>query len=344
MKFVIKLFPEIMIKSKSVRKRFTKLLEGNLRNVLKRVDERVRVRMDWDKIDVNCPDEIDAELLEKLVEVMCQTPGVDAVQQVEQFTFETVEDIYRHVHPIYASQLAGKTFCVRVKRVGQHDFSSLDVERYVGGGLNQHSDAAGVKLKGADVEIRLEVNKDKVSMITRQLKGLGGFPIATQESVLSLISGGFDSAVSSFQFIKRGCRVHYCFFNLGGDAHESGVREMAYLLWNKYGASHRVKFIAIPFDEVVGDILQNVDNGHMGVILKRMMMRAASKVADRMGIKALVTGEAVGTGFKPDGDKLKRNRSGDRTGDSATSHCDRQARYYRSGSKHWHTRALGEHA
>ncbi len=32
----------------------------------------------------------------------------------------------------------------------------------------------------------------------------------------------------------------------------------------------------------------------MGVILKRMMVRAASKVAERYGVQALVTGEALG--------------------------------------------------
>lgn len=32
----------------------------------------------------------------------------------------------------------------------------------------------------------------------------------------------------------------------------------------------------------------------MGVVLKRMMMRAASRVAERMGVEALVTGESVG--------------------------------------------------
>lgn len=31
----------------------------------------------------------------------------------------------------------------------------------------------------------------------------------------------------------------------------------------------------------------------MGVILKRMMVRAASKVAERYGVQALVTGEAL---------------------------------------------------
>ena len=294
MKFVIKLFPEIIVKSRPVRKRFSKMLEGNLRNVLKRIDEGVRVRSLWDKLEVESPDDASTELNEQLFQAMCKVPGVDLVQQIRQFEFTTLDDIYQPAQTIYAAQLKDKTFCVRVRRTGKHEFSSLDIERYVGGGLNQNSEAQGVRLKNPDVEIKLEVGQDKVSMITRQARGLGGFPIATQESVLSLISGGFDSAVSSFRFIKRGSRVHFCFFNLGGDAHETGVREMAHYLWQTYGSSHRVKFVAIPFDEVVTDILEHVDNSHMGVILKRVMMRAADKVADKLNIEALVTGEALG--------------------------------------------------
>ncbi len=43
-----------------------------------------------------------------------------------------------------------------------------------------------------------------------------------------------------------------------------------------------------------GEILEKIDDGQMGVILKRMMVRAASKVAERYGVQALVTGEALG--------------------------------------------------
>ncbi|MEQ4601355.1 MAG: thiazole biosynthesis protein, partial [Pseudomonas amygdali] len=46
-------------------------------------------------------------------------------------------------------------------------------------------------------------------------------------------------------------------------------------------------------EEVLGEILQKVDNSHMGVVLKRMMLRAASAVADRLEIDVLVTGEAI---------------------------------------------------
>jgi len=69
---------------------------------------------------------------------------------------------------------------------------------------------------------------------------------------------------------------------------------VAYYLWNKFGASHRVRFVSVPFEPVVGEILEKVEDSHMGVILKRMMMRAASAVAADLGIEALVTGESVG--------------------------------------------------
>ncbi|MBR9858559.1 MAG: tRNA 4-thiouridine(8) synthase ThiI, partial [Gammaproteobacteria bacterium] len=163
-----------------------------------------------------------------------------------------------------------------------------------GGGLNQRCDTAGVKLKNPDVQVNLELDGERLYLISQQHAGMGGYPIATQESVLSLMSGGYDSGVSSYQFIKRGSRVHYCFFNLGGAEHEAGVREVVYYLWKKFGSSHRVKFISVPFEEVVGEILDKVDNGHMGVVLKRMMMRAGAAVAEKLAINALVTGESMG--------------------------------------------------
>ncbi|MEI6860464.1 MAG: tRNA uracil 4-sulfurtransferase ThiI [Shewanella sp.] len=293
MKFIVKLFPEIMMKSKPVRMRFTKMLETNIRNVLKKVDEAAKVKREWDKIMVMVPSDR-PDLIEAFGERLACIPGIAHILQVNESTFESMDDIYQQTLALYKDDLVGKTFCVRAKRVGNHDFKSIEVERYVGGGLNQFTEAKGVKLKNPDMTINLEIDRDNLYLVVKRIPGLGGFPIATQEDVLSLISGGFDSGVSSYQFIKRGSRTHYCFFNLGGDQHEIGVKQVAYHLWQKYGESHKVKFISVPFDPVVTEILQRIDNGQMGVILKRMMMRAATKIANRMGIQALVTGEAMG--------------------------------------------------
>ncbi|GAA0481276.1 MULTISPECIES: tRNA uracil 4-sulfurtransferase ThiI [Tatumella] len=291
MKFIIKLFPEITIKSQSVRLRFIKILNGNIRNILKTIDEEIKIVRHWDHIVVRSKRE---DLKPVIAEELTRIPGIHHILAVEEQTYTDVHNIFEQTLALYGDSLQGKTFCVRVKRRGKHDFSSQDVERYVGGGLNQNIASASVKLTHPQVTVHLEIEDDRLLLITERYEGIGGFPIGTQEDVLSLISGGFDSGVSSYMLMRRGCRVHYCFFNLGGAAHEIGVRQVAHYLWNRFGRSHRVRFVAIDFEPVVGEILENVDDGQMGVVLKRMMVRAASMVAERYGVQALVTGEAIG--------------------------------------------------
>ncbi|MXP52100.1 MULTISPECIES: tRNA uracil 4-sulfurtransferase ThiI [unclassified Pantoea] len=291
MKFIIKLFPEITIKSQSVRLRFIKILTGNIRNTLRTVDDEIAVVRHWDHIEVRAKKEA---LRTVVIDELTRIPGIHHVLEVEDQPYTDMHDIFEQTLALNRERLEGKTFCVRVKRRGKHSFSSIEVERYVGGGLNQHIETARVQLKNPDVTVNLEIEDDRLLLITGRYEGLGGFPIGTQEDVLSLISGGFDSGVSSYMLMRRGCRVHYCFFNLGGAAHEIGVRQVAHYLWQRYGRSHRVRFVAINFEPVVGEILEKVDDGQMGVVLKRMMVRAASMVAERYGVQALVTGEALG--------------------------------------------------
>ena len=182
---------------------------------------------------------------------------------------------------------------VRVKRSGQHDFTSGEMERYLGFGLLQHTQALRVDLHTPEVTVNLEVKDETIFVVERRIDGIGGYPQGSQEAVVSLISGGFDSIVASYLTMKRGAKTHFVFFNLGGAAHEAGVKQVSYYLWKKFGSSARVKFISVPFEEVVGEILQNVHHSHMGVVLKRMMLRAAERVAVKVKAKALITGESI---------------------------------------------------
>jgi len=144
-----------------------------------------------------------------------------------------------------------------------------------------------------DVKIELEYHQDQLNIVKHRRPGLGGFPLGSQGDVLSLMSGGFDSTVASYLTIRRGLKTHFIFFNLGGAAHEIGVKQVALYLWEKFSASHRVMFVTIPFENVVAEIFRSTPEPYMGVTLKRLMIMAAEKVADDMGIDALVTGESV---------------------------------------------------
>ncbi|WP_109406814.1 tRNA uracil 4-sulfurtransferase ThiI [Proteus faecis] len=291
MKFIIKLFPEITIKSQSVRIRFIKILTSNIRNVLNTLGDEITVVRNWDNIVVVSKDESKSEAV---CDALTRIPGIHHFLQVEEHPYTDLHNIFEQTFAAFKHLVENKTFCVRAKRRGKHSFTSNEIERYVGGGFNQHVESAKVKLTRPDVTINLEIEDDKLILVNARYEGIGGFPIGTQEDVLSLISGGYDSGVSSYMLMRRGSRVHYCFFNLGGSAHEIGVKQVAHYLWNRFGRSHKVHFVAVDFEPVVAEILEKVDDGQMGVVLKRMMVRAASRVAERYGVQAIVTGEALG--------------------------------------------------
>ena len=59
MKFIVKLFPEITIKSRPVRKRFIQRLQSNLQIILQRIEPKIKVRGLWDRVDIDCPPEAD---------------------------------------------------------------------------------------------------------------------------------------------------------------------------------------------------------------------------------------------------------------------------------------------
>jgi tRNA uracil 4-sulfurtransferase len=293
MKLIVKPFAEITIKSRPVRKQFIRQLAKNIRTVLRDLDPGLQVQGEWDNLDlISAVSEprVQAEIFERL---RC-TPGIAHFLEVHEYPFVDFDDCFDKCRAHFGAQLPGKVFAVRCKRAGNtHDFTSVDLATHVGSRLRRECGAAGIDLKRPEVEVRFEVRYDRLLIVHAQHEGLGGYPLGTVEQTLVLMSGGFDSTVAAYQMMRRGLMTHFCFFNLGGRAHELGVMEVAHYLWQKFGSSHRVLFISVPFEEVVGEILTRVDNSQMGVILKRMMLRAATRMAERLQIEALVTGEAI---------------------------------------------------
>jgi thiamine biosynthesis protein ThiI len=304
MKYLVKYSGEMTTKSRVVRNQFCKQLRRNLARLFRlhlglndkaampNDPDAIRVDSTWDNIRISLPEgrEQHAPALEA---ILANTPGIWSFNRVVSQPLPGFDEMVEQTLSIYGERLRGKTFVVRCRRVGKHEFNSMDVERHVGGGLRMRSEASGVDLHTPQVTVNLEIRHQEFFIIDASIAGIGGFPLGTQDSVISLISGGFDSAVSSYLSVKRGLRTHFLFFNLGGREHEIAVKEIALYLWLKFGASHPVQFVTVPFEAVVTEILEKIDNSQMGVVLKRMMLRAATVVADYLEVEALVTGESV---------------------------------------------------
>ncbi|RIY31429.1 tRNA 4-thiouridine(8) synthase ThiI [Psittacicella hinzii] len=288
----IKLHPEIVTKSDSVRKRFVKILSSNIRQSLKTYNLDCSIQPNWDNILVRA--KCEPTLYPVFVQILRQVPGIQKILKIKLVPFTDMHQLFEEVLELNRERLQNKTFCVRVKRKGKHEVRSIDIERYVGGGLRQHIEGSKVQLTNPQETVQIEIENDQAFLIEHVFSGLGGFPIGTQDAVLSMISGGYDSAVSSYQMIRRGCKLHYLFFNLGGQEHEYYVKRIARKIWQGYSASHNVKFVTVDFYDIMINIANAVSDGYTGVCLKRMFYRVANAIAQRLRIDGLVTGEALG--------------------------------------------------
>jgi len=123
MKFIVKLFPEITIKSRPVRKRFIQRLQSNLQIILQRIEPKIKVRGLWDRVDIDCPEEADL-VYDQIVMALGDTPGIAHIIEVQEYTLGDFDQVLDIVKGVWAERLVGKRFVVRVKRSGQHNFTS----------------------------------------------------------------------------------------------------------------------------------------------------------------------------------------------------------------------------
>ncbi|MEA3252715.1 MAG: tRNA uracil 4-sulfurtransferase ThiI [Pseudomonadota bacterium] len=293
MRYRLKLFPEITIKSRAVRQEMVRSLRTNIRNSLSRFIPEVRVADCWDALEVRHDGELDASTRAEVEAGLSRIPGIHEILVVEAHTFSGFEQTAMLLVPLWRDALAGQRFRVSAKRRGRHDFTSEDLECHLGRALLEAADGASVDLGDPQITVRLELKDEQLLLVTRRLPGLGGYPLGTQGEALALISGGFDSPVAAWRLLRRGLKTHFVFFNLGGPAHEAAVREVVHHLWQGYAVSHRLNFISVPFEDVVNEIQRRVPASVAGVVLKRMMLRAANRVAGRARIPALATGDAL---------------------------------------------------
>ncbi|PKN13945.1 MAG: tRNA 4-thiouridine(8) synthase ThiI, partial [Deltaproteobacteria bacterium HGW-Deltaproteobacteria-24] len=112
-KFIVKFFPEIMIKGASAKRQMIAQLNGNLQKLLGRISQEITLKKFFDKIEVVCPIEVVTEVRIKLLE----TPGVELVLEALQFdNITTLDQIKVIVNDVMAKEIQNKSFVVRAKR------------------------------------------------------------------------------------------------------------------------------------------------------------------------------------------------------------------------------------
>ncbi len=279
---IIRPAPEMQLKSSPTRRRFRNILIHNLHRALGEIPHEFRV--DQARLLLRSP------AVEAACELLGRVFGVDSFSPVEavvQADFDVLERVARER---FAEAVRGRRYAVRCKHHGGPKLSTRMVERRLGAVLN---DVGTVDLTRPEVTLRVELTDEGVWLYTRRLPGPGGMPLGIQDRALTLMSGGFDSAVAAWYTMRRGVGIDYVFCNLGGATHEHMVLQVTQRLVRDWAAGDRPRLFVVDFLPVVADLRASLPGEVWQLVLKRLMYRAAEAVANRRGAQALVTGEAL---------------------------------------------------
>lgn len=286
-------YDEIGLKGRN-RKYFENCLLNNIKRAFNGL-EGVRFRLPRGRVMIDTPVALADECAKRLDYV----PGIASFSIGYQVNpdFEEMADLgIKLVEPHLRSGKELK-FCVRTQRNDKtFHKTSPEVNFEVGSRIMSALSDKGlvVNIKEAEIVIEIEIGRGESVLFDHRIPGIRGLPVGCSGNVLSLLSGGIDSPVASYFMMRRGCRVHFIFFDNQPFLGRGGLDKVLKLskILNRYQARGRV--YVVPFQDIQVAIRDHCTPENRVVLYRRMMYRIGHKVAQKNKCLALVTGESLG--------------------------------------------------
>ena len=175
----------------------------------------------------------------------------------------------------------------------QYPLTSIQVNKIVGErihtGLNKPVD-----LMNPDLTCSIEIFNKQIFFHFDRIEGIRGLPVGSSGRVVSLISSGIDSPVSSFRMMTRGCRIIFVHFHsfpfTDKSSYHNAIKLVSQL--TKYHYSSRLYLV--PLVKIQEAIIMQAPTKLRLILYRRMMFRIAEMIAKKERANALVTGESLG--------------------------------------------------
>lgn len=187
------------------------------------------------------------------------------------------------------------TFKVNAKRSDKaFPMKSPEICAELGGILLEKFPNLTVDVKNPQVTVTVEVRDTNAYIHAENIKGAGGLPVGSSGKALLLLSGGIDSPVAGWMMAKRGVHIaaiHYVSPPYTSDRALLKVETLCEKLTDYCGG---IAFFCVPFTEIQEAIKDNCPEEYFTIIMRRLMMEIAQRIAEKDNCLALITGESVG--------------------------------------------------
>ena len=272
---------------KANRNLFIARIYEQMRELLTNYDVKIiknRVRM-----FIECND----ENLDEVVNIVKNIFGIHSI--VIAYKVKTdIKDIENNVLDI-VKNIEFKTFKVETDRADKSfPIPSMEFSKNIGALILKNIPDIKVDVHNPDYLLKIEIRDDYTYIYSKEIPGLGGYPVGIAGKGLLMLSGGIDSPVAGYMAMKRGIKLECIYFESPphtSPAAKEKVKKLVSIL-NNYQAS--IKLHVINFTEIQEAIYKKMNPEYMITIMRRMMYRISEKVMHERNALVLVNGESVG--------------------------------------------------
>ncbi len=190
---------------------------------------------------------------------------------------------------------AVSTFKVESKRSDKKfPLGSPEICREVGGALLSAFPHLKVDVHNPEVTITVEIRDSSAYIHANQQKGAGGMPVSSSGRAAAMISGGIDSPVAAYLMARRGLELNAIHFASPPYTSPRAEQKVRQLLSRVAAYSGTIRLGVVNFTEIQEEIADKCPEEYFTLIMRRMMLRIAQKLAAERGCGALITGESLG--------------------------------------------------
>ncbi len=285
-------YGEIVLKGNN-KTSFEKLLIQNIKKKLKSTGEFSIKKMQSTLYIL--PEDTSSESIDLFIEKLKQVFGISALcrcafceknfDDIVSTTLEYLQDVLPYA----------KTFKVECKRADKRfPMKSPEICMELGHEILEKYPNLSVDVKNPQVLVTVEIRDTNAYIHTGNMEGAGGLPVASSGRALALLSGGIDSPVACYMMAKRGLQIsaiHYVSPPYTSERARLKVETLCEKLTDYCGT---IAFFCVPFTEIQEAIKNNCPEEYFTLIMRRLMMEIAQKIAKQQFCEALITGESVG--------------------------------------------------
>ena len=283
-KLILIRYAELSTKKNNI-KTFLTQLKNNILFTLKDIESTVYFDKGRMFIETNNYEEV----IEKLQKI----PGIQAI--ILAYKVDTdVNNIKDNVLKI-AKEITFKTFKITTKRTDKNfPINSMDFSKELGAIILKNIPNIKVDVKTPELNLIIEIRKDKTYIYSNEIKGLGGYPVGSNGKGLLMLSGGIDSPVAGYLTIKRGIKLEAIYFAAPPHTSLEAQKKVETLARNLAVYNNDIKLHIINFTKIEEAIYRYIPRDYLITIMRRMMYRISTKIAQKNKLKCLVNGESVG--------------------------------------------------